>query len=207
MMGFGGTVTLNVLVVYIACNLDKVLLGRFWGTEALGLYGRASQLISFPSGNLNEAVGGVVFAALSRVQHYPSLLRSYFLKGYGIVLTLTIPMTITFALFADDLIFLLLGPKWQHAAVVFRLMCPTILVWALIDPWGWLLYATGQVGKSLRIALVLAPLVIGGYLIGLPYGPKGVASGFSTMLVMWVVPHLHGALKEHEFLLAMYGWP
>ena len=84
MMRFGGTVTLNSLVVYIAYNLDKVLLGRFWGTEALGLYGRASQLISFPTGNLNEAVGGVIFSALSRVQHDLSLLKSYFLKGYGI---------------------------------------------------------------------------------------------------------------------------
>ncbi len=31
MMRFGGTVTLNGLVVYIASNFEKVLLGRFWG--------------------------------------------------------------------------------------------------------------------------------------------------------------------------------
>ena len=36
MMRFGGTLTLNGLVVYIASNLEKVLLGRFWGVDALG---------------------------------------------------------------------------------------------------------------------------------------------------------------------------
>src|SRR5215831_13610204 len=112
------------------------------------MYGRAYQLISIPTESLISAVSGVAFSALSRVQDDPYLLRSYFLKGYAIVLTLTIPITIACALFADDLIFLLLGPKWQHVAVIFRLMSPTVLVFALINPWGWLLYATGRVGRS-----------------------------------------------------------
>ena len=46
MMRFGGTLTLNGLIMYFAMNLDKVLLGRFWGVDALGLYGRAYQLIA-----------------------------------------------------------------------------------------------------------------------------------------------------------------
>jgi PST family polysaccharide transporter len=195
MMCFGGTVTLNGLIAYIAYNLDKVLLGRFWGTEALGIYGRAYQLISIPIGSLNSAVGEVAFSALSRVQEDQYLLKSYFLKGYAIVLTMTVPITIACALFADDLVILLLGPKWQHAAVIFRLMSPTVLVFALIDPWGSLLCSTGRVGRSLGIALVIAPLVIGGYVIGLPYGPNGVALGFSAMMVVWVLPHIAWCIK------------
>jgi PST family polysaccharide transporter len=34
MIRFGGTMTLNGLVVYIASNFEKVLLGRYWGAEA-----------------------------------------------------------------------------------------------------------------------------------------------------------------------------
>jgi O-antigen/teichoic acid export membrane protein len=196
MMRFGGTVTFNGLIVYIAYNLDKVLLGRFWGAEALGLYGRAYQLINLPTENLNAAVGGVVFSALSRVQHDQYLLRSYFLKGYTIVLTLSLPITVACALFADDLIFLLLGPKWQHAAVIFRLMSPTVLTFALINPFGWLLYSVGREGRSLGIALVIAPLVIGGYVIGLPHGPNGIALGFSTMMMLWVFPHIAWCIKD-----------
>ena len=47
-----------------------------------------------------------------------------------------------------------------------------------------------MVGRSLKIALVLAPLVISGYLVGLPYGPKGVACAYSVVMTLWVVPHL-----------------
>jgi PST family polysaccharide transporter len=42
----------------------------------------------------------------------------------------------------------------------------------------------------LRIALVIAPLVITGYLIGLPYGPRGVALGYSVAMTLWVAPHI-----------------
>src|SRR6267378_982967 len=136
---FGGTITLNGVVTYIAYNFEKVLLGRFWGAEALGIYGRAYQLIRIPTDNLNSAVGEVAFSALSRIQDDPSRLRSYFLKGYSLVLALTLPTTIACALFADDIVLILLGPKWRESAGIFRLLAPTMLILAMANPLGWLL--------------------------------------------------------------------
>src|SRR5258708_10378461 len=145
MVRFGGTLTLINVVVYFAYNFEKVLLGRFWGADALGLYGRSYQLINIPTDNLNSAAGEVAFSALSQVRNDPSRLRNYFLKGYSLILALTIPITIAVALFADDLIFVLLGPKWRDSAEIFRLLSPTILVFALINPLAWLLHSLGMV--------------------------------------------------------------
>jgi PST family polysaccharide transporter len=83
MIRFGGTVTLNGLVVYVANNFEKILLGRYWGVDALGLYGRAYQLVNIPTDNINSSVGEVAFSALSRLQDDPPRLKSYFLKGYS----------------------------------------------------------------------------------------------------------------------------
>ena len=188
MLKYGGTLTLNSVVVYLAYNADKVLLGRFWGAETLGIYGRAYTLINLPTSNLNSTVGLVAIPALSRVQNDPERLKSYFLKGYGLVLSLVIPITVGCALFAEDITRVFLGPKWGAVAPVFRLLAPTILAFALINPFGWLLMATGRVARSLKIALLIAPLVILGYLAGLRYGANGVAAGFSVMTVLLVVP-------------------
>lgn len=187
---FGGTLTLNGLVMYVAYNMEKVLLGRFWGAEAIGLYGRAYQLVNVPTDNLNSSVGEVAFSALARVQNDPPRLRNYFLKGYSLVLSMTIPITIMGAFFAEDLIRIMLGPKWNAAVPIFRLLAPTILILAMINPLSWLMFSLGLVEKSLKIALVLAPIVMVGYLCGLHYGPKGVALGYSTVLVLWVIPHV-----------------
>jgi PST family polysaccharide transporter len=198
MLHVGGTISLNILVVYIAYNLDKLILGRVWGADVLGLYGRAYQLINVPTSNLNNAIGGVVFSALSRLQDDPIRLRNYFLKGYSLVTSMTLPVSVFGALFADDIVPVVLGPKWGDAATTFRLLTPTILVFGIINPTGWLLQSIGLQKRSLALALVIAPLVIVGYLIGVPYGANGVALGFSTAMMLWLVPHviwaLHGTM-------------
>jgi PST family polysaccharide transporter len=188
LLRFGGTVTLNSLVVYLAYNLDKILLGRFWGAEVLGLYGRSYQIICIPTDNLNSAVGEVAFAALSRVQDDPKRLKSYFLKGYSLVVALTVPITIIIALFSHDLVLVILGAKWNDAAAILQLLAPTILIFALMNPVGWLLASTGMVGRCLKIGLVITPVVAAGYVLGLPYGPRGVAFGFSVAMALLTVP-------------------
>ena len=88
LVGFGGLVTLNILVAQVSFNLDKVLLGRYWGAEVLGLYGRAYQLTSMSKDNLLTAIGSVAFPALSRAQNDSARLANYFLKGYKLVFTI-----------------------------------------------------------------------------------------------------------------------
>lgn len=211
LLRFGGALTLINLIVYVGYNLEKVLLGRYWGAIALGLYGRAYQLVNLPTENLNSAFWGVAFSALSRVRDEPERLRNYFLRGYSLVLALTIPMTIGAALFAHDMIFVLLGPKWNDVAGIFRLLAPTILIFALINPLAWLTFSLGMIGRNLKIVLVLAPLVITGYVLGLPYGPKGVAVGYSAVMVLWCVPHIawcvHGTVISLRDILVTASRP
>ena len=190
MMHFGGTLTLNGLVAYVAYNAEKVMIGRFWGADAIGIYGRAYQLVNIPTDNLNSAVGAVAFSALSRLQDDPIRLKNYFLKGFSLVLGLTLPITIACAVFADDVVFVLLGPKWKDTAAIVRLLAPTIAIFAIINPLGWLIYSIGLVERSLKIALVFAPIMIAGCVMGLPHGPKGVAFAYSAVMTLWVIPHI-----------------
>jgi O-antigen/teichoic acid export membrane protein len=190
MMHFGGALTFTGLLVYIGYNAEKVLIGRLWGADAIGTYGRGYQLVNIPTENLNSAVGEVAFSALSRLQDDPVRLKSYFLKGFSLVLGLTLPITIACALFADDLVFVLLGPQWEDTAAIVRLLAPTIAIFAIINPLGWLIFSIGLVARGMKAAPVLAAIMITGYVIGLPYGPKGVAFAYSGALTLWVIPHI-----------------
>ncbi|MGF7182395.1 lipopolysaccharide biosynthesis protein [Tunturiibacter psychrotolerans] len=198
MMRFGGTITLTGLIVYVASNLEKVLLGRFWGVDAVGLYGRAYQLINIPTSNLNSAAGEVAFSALSRLQDDPARRRNYFLKGFSLVLGLTLPITIACAFFANDVVLVLLGAKWKDAAPIFRWLAPTILVFAIANPLSWLLIASGRIGRLMRMSLVIAPIMILGYIIGLPYGPRGVACAYSVVMTLWLIPLITWAVHGTE---------
>jgi len=196
MLRFGRAMTFTSAVIYFASNLQKILIGKFWGEEAIGLYGRGSYLISFPIDTLNNAIGEVAFNALSKVKRDRARLRRSFLQIYTCVVALTLPLTVACALFADDLIAVLLGPRWSEAVPIFRLLTPTVLVFAINNPIGWLLSALGMAERGLRIALASAPLVLIGVMIGLPYGPEGVALSYSVVMMLKAAPMATWALRD-----------
>jgi len=59
--------------------------------------------------------------------------------------------------------------------------------------------------------LVLAPLMVGGYVLGLPYGPKGVALGYSAVMTLWALPHVawcvHGTVISFRDILVTASRP
>jgi PST family polysaccharide transporter len=59
----------------------------------------------------------------------------------------------------------------------------------------WLLFASGRIGRGLKMAIVIAPVVIAGYVAGLPYGPKGVAFGYSAAMVLLTIPMIGWAIR------------
>ena len=73
---------------------------------------------------------------------------------------------------------MLLGPKWLEVIPIFRDLAPTIVAFALLNPLGWLLFARGNVRRSLYMALVIAPVVIAGYVLARPTDPT--ASRWAT---------------------------
>ena len=93
----------------------------------------------------------------------------------------------------------------------FACLAPTILIFALINPLGWLLYSLGLVKRGLKIALVFAPTIIAGYVMGLPYGPKGVAFAYSAVLTLWVIPFIawcvHGTVISFRDILMTVSRP
>jgi len=188
MLHFGGTVTLSSLVAYSAYNADKVMIGRAWGADALGLYGRAYQLISTPIDCLHSGIGDVAFAVLSRLQQEPARLRSYFLKTFSLALGLTVPITVMCAVFANDVVYVLLGPNWEGSVEIVRILAPTFAILAITRPLPILLDSAGLATRSLKMTLVFAPIITTGYFIGLPYGPAGVAIAYLTVMSLWVVP-------------------
>jgi PST family polysaccharide transporter len=75
----------------------------------------------------------------------------------------------------------------------------------MINPLAWLLFSIGLQVRSLKIALAIAPIVVTAYMIGLPYGPAGVASAYSIAMSLWLIPHiiwcLHGTVISPRDLL------
>ena len=188
MLHFGGLATLNSFLVFLAWNTDNILLGRFWGPHALGLYGRAYQLATLPVEQWTGTLSGVALSGLSAIQHDADRLSRSFLRAYSLLLSVTLPIAITCPLFAEEIIHVLLGPKWMEVVPIFRLLAPTSLVFALANPLSWLVMSKGRPGRAVGITAATTPVVILGIVLGLSHGPTGVALGYSAAMVLITIP-------------------
>jgi O-antigen/teichoic acid export membrane protein len=188
MLRFGGLATCNGILVFLSWNSDNILIGRFWGAHDLGLYGRAYQLATLPVEQLNATLSGVAISGLSAIQDDADRVARSFLRGYSLLLSVTLPIAISCPLFANEIIQVLLGDKWLDVVPIFRFLAPTSIVFALANPLSWLVTATGRVGRAVRITAVAAPVTIIGILLGLSRGPTGVAIGYSVAKVLILIP-------------------
>jgi PST family polysaccharide transporter len=71
LVNFGVNVTGFNIINYFSRNLDNILIGKFAGADALGIYGRAYQLMLFPIQNLRGPIDAVTYPALCRLQDRP----------------------------------------------------------------------------------------------------------------------------------------
>ena len=106
------------------------------------------------------------------------------------------PITITSALCAEDIVRVFLGSKCALAAPTVRFLAPTILTIGLLYPLGTLLFSIEKGMRSLKIALLTAPVVILAEMVGLRYGPLGIAAGLSVATALLVLPVIFWAAHK-----------
>ncbi len=109
-------------LVYVAQNIEKVLISRFLGANALGLYTRASFLTTTAANVFTEITRLSVFPAMSRVKDDHDRLQNGLLKFLCLTAFITLPISAFCIVFARPLIDILLGSKWEAAIGPFAVL-------------------------------------------------------------------------------------
>lgn len=190
LIAFGGSVAASYLVFNVNRSADSILIGWHWGAGPLGLYSRAYNLLMLPVRQLGAPARSVAVPAFSRVQGDPERLARYYLRTANLIMWITAPIFGFLFVAAVPVIALALGNRWLAAAPVFQILAIFALGQLLLESTLWLLVSQGQSQRLLKLLLVISPIVVGGYAIGLPFGIKGVAlSGSLVLLVIfpWIL--------------------
>jgi O-antigen/teichoic acid export membrane protein len=179
LLSFGAHRTTGDFIMAVARGSDNLLVGRYYGAAAVGLYSRASVLLVRPLELLLGPINAVFIPALSRLQSHPERYRSTFLRVYeAIALTTFFSGALTLAL-ARPLTLVLLGPKWEQAAAIFAGFTIAALCIPLANASVWLFTSQGRGRDMLLSQSINSCAIFVSYIIGLPFGPVGVAVTFS----------------------------
>jgi O-antigen/teichoic acid export membrane protein len=188
MLEFGGFLSGSRMVRYLGRNLDRVVIGRSWSADSLGLYSKANGWMLGPFQQASWTVAKVAVPVLSRLQSEPDRYRRYFRQGMLLLIAPGMPFIAFFFLDAEKVIRILLGNQWDAAIPILRILAPAAVA-ALLNMGSYWVYASlGRAGRMLGwdAGATLATAV--GILVGVRWGPKGVAAAYSLVTTLLFFP-------------------
>lgn len=143
-LSFGGFQLASRLVNRIGSNLDVILIGRFMGAEALGIYHLAFQIVTIPVLKINPILTRVAFPLFSKNQHDHASLKDGFLHMTKLLGLVTFPLLMGLVAVANVFIETFFGEKWLGAVSIVQIMAIVGLLRVLMNPNGSVLLAKGK---------------------------------------------------------------
>jgi len=205
MLAFGGNITGFTVLNYFSRNTDDLLIGRFWGSQQLGLYAKAYQLLLFPLNQINLPIGGVAVPTLSRLVDEPERYRAAFARTLDKIVLITMPLVVFLMVCSDWLIAVVLGSQWVGAAKIFMWLAIAGFVQPIGYTTGWLFTSQNRTGELLRWGVMSSVLAVGSIAAGVHWGAEGVAKSYgltsaliTTPLNLWWVGR-RGPVRTWDF--------
>lgn len=172
---FGGLMAMSGIFSYLACSLDSVLVGKYWGAEELGFYNRAYFLMLLPSVLSSGILTKVMVSSLSVIQDDQERFATVYRKGMKLAVFVGCPMALGLALTADEMILLIYGEKWQSTVPIFMWLSIISVTQPLNNASGWLFTAAGKARAYLYFNIV-AGLILGAcFYFSAPWGTLAIA--------------------------------
>lgn len=191
---FGSGMTLNGIFNYFALKGDYFMIGRILGTEALGLYTKAYNLMQAPTSQFVSVLSDVLFPTASKIQSDSDRVRSVFLKTMQVIAFVTIPFCSLMILIAPEFIVGLYGENWKGAVVPFQILGGFGVFRAMYNAGGSFLRAKGWVyglfGANICYGITM---LTGVWLASNIFGLNGAAwaVGFAICVIWGIIMELN----------------
>jgi O-antigen/teichoic acid export membrane protein len=192
---FGRDAAVARVVGHAGQNTDVLLVGRLFGASALGLYQNAFRWATVLFEQVHYPLQQVVVTALSRLQGEPDRYCHYLRSALRAVTVVLFGVLALLFVEADTVIGLLLGPQWEEAVPLFRILVVGAAAQSVNHLLKWVFYAEGRPDRQRRWALATAPVLVAAVAVGTIGGTRGVAWGYTAASVALAYPAVRFALS------------
>ena len=179
LLRFGGSIAGTALIALFARSIDQVMVGRFWGPSALGLYDRATKLLISPLTNILNPLYSIAIPTLSRIANDESRYRSMFGEILEKLAMVTMPVAAIVVVTADWTTDVLFGSQWHAAAPLVAWFALIIAYQPSIDTCPILYVTQMRPNELLRASIIDAALRIAAIAASLHYGAVAVAAALA----------------------------
>jgi len=172
---FGGGVSLNSVINYLAANVDYLVIGRILGQTALGLYSQAYRLITLPVSKIAATLSAAMFPSFAEIRGDTRRLRRAYLRAVGATALTTFPILIACLAAAEPVVVGFFGEQWRPAAASFRILTLAGMLKAVFHLAGPLAQASGRVYAEVWRQAIYLGILAAGCLAAVPFGIEGIS--------------------------------
>jgi len=187
-IAFGGYLTASNIAGYFFKNMDRILIGKFCSAQELGIYDRAYQLIMMPLSRFIYPLTNLTMPVLSRLQDDPVRYRKVYIEIQEKMCFIIAPLIGVVVAYSDWIIVLILGDQWLDASAIFVWLSLSGMLQATLGLVVNLFISQRRVKEHFYWQIVSATIATISYIIGIPWGAKGVAISFGLSAVLLDFP-------------------
>lgn len=148
------------LLTKFANEGDTLLVGKFLGMEALGIYDIAFKLANIFNTQLLPIITNISLPVFAKNQRDIPVIRNHYLKMITLISFIFFPVFGFLILFAPSIIPLLYGHNWDAAILPFQILCIFAVFRSLSSPTSGLYNALGKPQIGLYFAIVFTPIFL-----------------------------------------------
>jgi O-antigen/teichoic acid export membrane protein/thymidylate kinase len=192
---FGSGFTASGISNYLAGQAENLVIGRYLGAVALGVYGRAYQLMAGPAVVFGTVLDRVLFPAMVQVQNQPDRLAAAYRRGSALIALMILPVSGVLVVLAPEAVHVILGPEWHAVTLPLQILGVGMLFRTGCKISDSLVRATGAVYRRTWRQAAYAILVAAGALVGQEWGVEGVCVAVLATLAVNFFLMAHLALR------------
>lgn len=121
---------------YFSRNLDKLVVGKVFGTAILGYYEKSYKLMMLPVGNLSHVISPAIQPIFSEYQNDKKWLYEKSIKIFELLAFIGFPLSILLFFCSKEIILIVFGEQWYGAVEPFRILSLSVGFQIVYSPQG-----------------------------------------------------------------------
>jgi len=183
---FSGYQFLFNFINYFSRNADSLLIGKYFGSSALGFYDRSYRLMMMPVQNLTHVITPVLLPVLSGFQDDKKRIFKQYLKIVIFLSIIGFPLSIFLFFAAPEIIQIVYGSMWKNSIPIFKLLAITVGIQVVLSSSGSIFQVINRTDLLFKTGLLSSVFMVGGISYGVFYvkSLEGVAVGLIVAFII-----------------------
>lgn len=136
---------LNLQLVLISENIEKLILGKVLNVQLLGYFDKGAAMAKMPYDQIGAKVSSISFSTFSRIKDDKQQLSYYFERIYTVVALICFPVYFGLHAISEEFTLVLLGEKWAAMIPVLSLMSIAFLLYSMCSLYASFNMAVGYI--------------------------------------------------------------